>query len=133
MPQLLVVKALMNYAGPLGVYTKGQEFRRPVGLKKVLADKPQHFKIMSVVDTERVSIEPPKEGARQIDITKMPGHGCSAEDKRMVRWGGNGPIQYAGHSVVPGTELIVQVGWLADLLKLEGFSQVRGKVKPSPS
>jgi len=131
MPQLVYVKALMNYVGPLGQYVKGQEFKRPAGLKKAFEGKPQHFEILKIVDTEAVEAAPPANGTRLIDYTAMPGYACDAKDKRRIRWNGNGPVEFAGRRLLPGMEAIIPFSWLNMVMKSEGFSQVRGKLKPA--
>jgi len=128
---VIEIKALMNYVGPLGQYTRGQTFERPEGMRGSFEAKPQHFKILRTIDLERVALTPPPEGVRRIDLTAKPGFQCPAEEKRLVKWSGNHVVTYAGERVVPGTELIIPKSWLGALLETDGFIQLRGKIAPA--
>ena len=126
--RMMKIKTIQYYEGPLGKHNVGEVFERPMAEYEKFKRKAGHFEIVAVFEKPQAKIKPPDAGVPRLDLCQKVGQQVPDIDKRVVLWDGDVKVNYCGHVIAPGTEIIIPKAWLKTVMQMDGWFFKRGQV-----
>jgi len=127
--KMVRIKAKTTYRGVLGHFEVGEEFDREAMLRKEYESRVGHFEVVDTFEKPDIELVPPPLGVVRVDLVREHNMDILEDDMRLVKWDGDHNVEYCGHIIRKGTELVIPKDWLTELVKNEGWKQLRNKFR----